>query len=84
MDGPTCHRALRRFWFETSHGLGVGVTAPSEEEARRLAEGVLARSGATVTRVVPDVDVSTLDPAHVLPNIGPPVVRGVWYPALNL
>jgi hypothetical protein len=33
---------------------------------------------ATITSVISDVDVSTLDPKHILPNIGPSVVRGVW------
>jgi hypothetical protein len=33
---------------------------------------------------VPDVDIRTLDAKHVLPNAGPVVVRGVWYPRLNL
>ena len=86
MDGPTCHRALRRFWFHTARGLGVGVTAASDAEARQLAEAALARMGepAEITGVVPDVDVSTLDAAHVLPNAGPSAVRGVWFRRLNL
>jgi hypothetical protein len=86
MDGPTCHRTLRRFWFRTSQGLGVGVTAASETEARRLAEEALAQAGerAEITAVVPDVDVSTLDAVHILPNAGPPAVRGVWFPRRNL
>ena len=90
MDGPACHRALRRFWFPTEAGLGVGVTAASEPEARQLAETVLARllardgSPAAITGAVPDTAVSTLDPVHVLPNAGPAAVRGVWFPRLNL
>jgi hypothetical protein len=27
------------------------------------------------------VDVSSLDPGHVPPNVGPPHVRGVWFPS---
>jgi hypothetical protein len=30
--------------------------------------------------VIEDVDVTTLDANHVLPNMMPPSVRGVWYP----
>ena len=86
MDGPTRHRALRRFWYSTQPGPGVGVTAASEAEARQLAEAALAHIGskATITGVQPDVDVGALDPVHVLPNAGPAVVRGVWFPRLNL
>jgi hypothetical protein len=76
---------LRRFWFALSVGLGIGVTARTEAEARELAERVQQQlfPNATITSVVPDIDVSTLDPKHVLPNIGPSGVRGVWYPCLN-
>jgi hypothetical protein len=87
MTDPTCHRSLRRFWFPATSGFGVGVTADSEADARRLAEEAAARHlppGAQLLSAVSDVDVRTLDPEHVLPNIGPVVVRGVWYPRLNL
>jgi hypothetical protein len=33
-----------------------------------------------LVHAVPNVDVSTLDPGHVLPNMLPPNTRGVWYP----
>jgi hypothetical protein len=33
-----------------------------------------------VVQVVENVDVSTLDQKHVLPNIGDVTVRGVWFP----
>jgi hypothetical protein len=36
-----------------------------------------------IARVTEDVDVSTLDEGHVLPNIGIPTMRGVWFPALG-
>jgi homoserine kinase len=69
-----------------SVGLGIGVTALTEAEAMALAEGERRRSfpNATIVDVVPDVDVSTLDPRHVLPNMGPSAVRGVWYPRRNI
>jgi hypothetical protein len=87
MDGPTCHRALRRYWFPLPKRFGIGVTAASEAEARALAADVLARhypEGLTLDAVIVDVDIRTLDQGHVVTNIGPPSVRGVWYPALNL
>jgi len=33
-----------------------------------------------VTDIIEDVDVSTLDANHVLPNMAPPNLRGVWFP----
>ena len=77
----------RRFWFPLPSRRGIGVTAESEDEARAFAAEVLERyypDGLELDAVVPDVDVSTLDARHVLPNIGSPAVRGVWYPRLNL
>lgn len=35
-----------------------------------------------IERVVEDVDLSQLDAAHVLPNVGDPTLRGVWFPRL--
>lgn len=86
MSDPICHRALRRFWFTLSVGPGIGVTAGSAAEARALAEAARARHTpeAAITGVIPDVDVSTLDAIHVVPNAGPVVVRGVWFPRMNL
>lgn len=86
MHEPVCHRRLRRFWFPLTPGFGIGVTATSEDEARAEAAATKERYGMAgeLGIVIPDIDVSTLDAKHVLPNIGPPVVRGVWYPALNL
>jgi len=80
------NKGLRRFWFPLSRGLGIGVTAPSEVEARELAEATRLRyyPSAQFVGVVPDVDVSTLDAKHVLPNAGPASEHGVWFPALNI
>ena len=86
MNEPVWHRRLRRFWFPLERQFGIGVTAATEEEALALATETKERYGfvGQFGPVVVDVDVSTLDEKHVLPNIGPPVVRGVWYPQLNL
>ena len=87
--------ALRRYWidFDTStdphgamsFGLGCGVTAHDEVEALALLGKTVGRMAALppVARVTEDVDVSRLDPNHVLPNIGDPTRLGVWYPALQ-
>jgi len=77
---------LRRFWFPLSRGFGIGVTAATEDEARTMAEETRAYyfADAVFTGLVPDVQLSTLDQNHVVPNAGPVVIRGVWYPRLNL
>jgi hypothetical protein len=61
---------------------GCGVTAWSHEDALRLLrERVFVRQPLPpVRRCVEDVDVSTLDPGHVLPNMADPTRRGVWFP----
>jgi hypothetical protein len=51
-----------------------------------MAEDVASKhlGGASLTAIVPDIDIRTLDEKHVIPNIGPVVFRGVWFPRLNL
>ena len=76
---------LRRFWFPSEPGPGVGVTAFTLDEARELAENALVyMPGNVITGVVEDVEVETLDEHLVLPNLGPPSVHGIWYPMLNV
>lgn len=80
---------LRRFWFEFDPSadvppgarLGCGVTAVSRDDAERLIREGFGCDLPPVRRVIKDVDVTTLDEGHVLPNIGDVSVRGVWYPA---
>ena len=76
---------LRRFWFTCDVTPGIGVTAHTLEDAREMAEGTLPYlPGANITGVVEDVDVDTLDEHLVLPNLGPPALRGVWFPMHNV
>jgi hypothetical protein len=77
---------LRRFWFPVPGYLGIGVSAPTLAEARALAEAArpaLDPAAPPLGAVVEDVDVRTLDPGHVIPNLGPPVWPGVWFPRLS-
>jgi hypothetical protein len=81
---------LRRFWFEfeLSGGdpwaltQGCGVTAWNLEDARELIrQRIFSGKDLPGTRtVIEDIDVSTLDPNHVQPNINPPIWRGIWFP----
>ena len=77
---------LRWYWVKTKEHLGFGVTAYSVDDAKRLIDDAARRLGwdYEVLGIVKDVDVRDLDQGHVVPNMGPPNFRGVWYPNLNL
>jgi hypothetical protein len=77
---------LHRYWFSITKGLGIGVTAFTASEARKMAEEVLPISypNAQLTTVIEDVDIRTLDQKHVVPNIGSVAMHGVWFPRLNV
>jgi hypothetical protein len=81
--------ALTRYWFEfekspkpTALNLGCGVTAHDYDDAMQMIKEFFrpGRPIPMVTRFVQDVDLSSLDQKHVLPNIGSVVTRGVWFP----
>lgn len=89
MTGVRTH--LHRFWFRfdpsaqrppAATALGCGVTGVDREDAERLLSSILFDHAELprVLEVVQDVDVRELDPGHVLPNIGDPSIRGVWFP----
>jgi hypothetical protein len=84
---------LRRYWFKfapftstsiSTLNLGCGVTAHDVEDARRLIEEkVFPIFGVReIAEVLENVDISTLDENHVRPNMGNPIVRGVWFPLI--
>ena len=76
---------LKRYWFRTDPPLGYGVTAESRAAAERLLQEYgYPLSEQRVVEILEDVEVTSLDPDHVLPNSGPLVVRGIWYPRHNL
>ena len=77
--------ALRRYWIKfatpapVGFTLGCGVTAFSETGARELA--LKACDGEPViTSIVADIDISTLDAKHIIPNTGDCTRPGVWFP----
>jgi hypothetical protein len=82
-------RKLHRYWIEVDPAVGglrrFGVTAFDLDDALTLiSETYGVRPRPSARNVVADVDVDSLDANHVLPNIGPPIFRGVWYPRTSL
>ena len=84
-------RKLRRFWFSfekigrpTPLNLGCGVTAYDYDDAiALLQERVFPEE--TIPKIIEcirDVDVSTLEANHVLPNLGSVIDRGIWFSGL--
>lgn len=81
---------LHRYWFQFDRsnpqvpaveGFGCGVTAWTKDDAiGLLRHHVFDGQDISVHTVIEDVDVSTLDANHVLPNMAPPNIRGIWYP----
>lgn len=83
---------LHRYWvrfrvdIRSAHApgtlLGIGVTAYNRDDALEIIAERVYKSDVLpeIATLVEDVDMSTLDEKHVLPNIGNVFVRGVWYP----
>lgn len=80
---------LRRYWFiflpssePSVLNMGCGITAFDERDAMNFLEGTVfpAYGQREIAEIIVDIDVSTLDENHILPNMAAPVVRGVWFP----
>jgi hypothetical protein len=86
---------MKKFWFEFQSdkiqlppglGYGCGITARDLDDATLiLKESVFRKKNISqIFTCIENVDVSTLDPDHVIPNINPlspPSIRGVWFPS---
>ena len=61
---------------------GIGVTAHSLNDALSILDEELWRGGpgVPISTIIEDVDVSTLDKDHVIPNMALPLERGIWFP----
>ena len=76
---------LKRYWFATKPGIGYGVTASSVADAENLLQAFgYPRQGEIVEQIITDFAMEELDANHVLPNSGPLVIRGVWFPCHNM
>jgi hypothetical protein len=62
--------------------IGVGVTAIDRADALRLTAHRVFSDGPlpAIREIREGVDVSSLDAGHVRSKMGPPHVRGVWFP----
>jgi len=83
---------IKRFWFEFlesskeplpigfQHGCGLSAY-DCNDAVQLLKERVFKSTGfLIIEKMIEDVDVSTLDRGHVLPNMGNVTVRGIWFP----
>jgi hypothetical protein len=83
---------LKRYWFEFDiksvigypHpiGYGCGITAYDLEDALEIMNKIIFKNSPRpdFKRVVENIDIRTLDQGHVIPNMSPPIYRGVWFP----
>ena len=79
---------FKTYWIEApaTHTLGLGVTGFSRDDAFQLlsASGYDLRSDDPSVRITEGIQVADLDQSHIVPNMGPIVFRGVWFPRANL
>jgi hypothetical protein len=82
---------LRRYWLKFAPvarpsvlNLGCGITAYDGDDARHIFESEVApRFGnREICEIIEEIDVASLDEAHVRPNMGVVSTRGVWFPLL--
>jgi hypothetical protein len=61
---------------------GVGVTAHDRQDALALVKELVFgdQDLPIVLEVQEGIDISKLDQKHVVPNMGNPLKRGVWFP----
>lgn len=67
------------YWVSIERGLGVGITAHSEEDARALFDAAFANSYIFVA-IKAIKDMRDIEQNHVAPNMGNWFRRGIWYP----
>jgi len=85
---------MTRYWFkfDAKHddknipfglNMGCGITAYDYEDALLILQHKVFKSKEIPSsiQVIKNIDISTLDSGHILPNIAPSNRRGVWYPS---
>lgn len=80
---------LIRFWFTFKNDgklppgiiMGCGITAFNIHDAKKiLSDKVFKNEFYEIEECKENVDVSTLDFNHILTNMHPANIRGVWFP----
>ncbi len=78
---------LIRFWFKFENNpfpvkLGCGVTAFNDIDALTIIREQVFKNKnlPQVTIKIENVDITTLDQGHVVPNMFSPNYRGIWFP----
>jgi hypothetical protein len=84
-------QGLKAFWIKSplAHApLGFGVTARSLDDALQIIEAMdyscYLPPDRSALQIKAGVTVAELDQPHVVANMGPIVVRGMWYPFVAL
>lgn len=83
---------LTRYWIEFKsdkpselpYGLGYGcdVTAFDFQDAIKIIRDKIFKGNITpeIKTKTENVDITTLDQGHIIPNMHPPDMRGIWFP----
>ena len=77
---------MRPYWLKIENpqpasglGLGVGITAYSEDEAKAIFASAFG-SDLRLASVQPIAALDEIEQNHVSPNMGNFLIRGIWYP----
>ena len=62
--------------------MGCGVTARDKFDAEQIISSRILKDypNVKIAHVEEDVDISSLDEGHVIPNMNPHIWRGIWFP----
>jgi hypothetical protein len=87
---------MKRYWFEfeieknkvfeypVGINLGCGITAINYEDAIDILKTSFFSEieMPKIIKVIENVNINELDQTHVIPNMNPPIYRGVWFPRM--
>lgn len=58
------------------------MTARDKTDAEKIVIRRILKNypNAKISRIEEDIDISSLDEGHVIPNMNPHIWRGIWFP----